>query len=330
MKRILFSAIIGLAALTACDSDKPVRFEDPKFKAYLVEHFDTDGDGEMSKEEMALITEISLHESGIESLDGIRYCTNLETLYFTMEPIKTLDVSGCSALTRLSCVGCQIADLNISGCTSLESIFCGYNNLTNLDINGCPSLKHISCMENALESLDANGCIALTHLDCENNCLTSLNLDGCTKLQYLSCFGNLLTGLDMKSCTALTHLKCSNNKLTTLDISGHPTLKELWCGDNKALRLLSCHSNRIESLDISNCVAMERNAGKIIFIDIINESDKSPRKSSDKSDKHYSLECSPMPTLKTLYLKSGWKIDGINVNRNTACIPAETEIRYKE
>lgn len=154
MKRLLFSAIIGIAASTACNIDRPVQFEDPRFKAYLVEHFDTDGDGEMSKEEMALITEISFSESGIESLDGIKYCTNLETLHFTMEPIKTLDVSGCSALTGLSCVGCLIADLNICGRTSLKSIFCGYNGLTSLDISDCPALESVSCMENALHFVE--------------------------------------------------------------------------------------------------------------------------------------------------------------------------------
>ncbi len=37
-----------------------------------------------------------------------------------------------------------------------------------------------------------------------------------------------------------------------------------------------------------------------------------------------------MPTLQTLYLKTGWRINGINVDRSAYRIPEQTEIRYKD
>lgn len=49
---------------------KHVYFADEKFKSYCVENFDTDGDGRISKEEAAAITEIDCQEREITSLEG--------------------------------------------------------------------------------------------------------------------------------------------------------------------------------------------------------------------------------------------------------------------
>ena len=60
-----------------------IPIEDATFKAYLVEHFDSDENGEISYEEAESITEISLsptNEYNLQSLQGIEYMPNLEVI----------------------------------------------------------------------------------------------------------------------------------------------------------------------------------------------------------------------------------------------------------
>ena len=41
------------------------------------------------------------------------------------------------------------------------------------------------------------------------------------------------------------------------------------------------------------------------------------------------LDCSPMPTLKTLYVADSQVIDGVTINRSEDNIPAKTVIKIK-
>lgn len=185
-----FKSIIEDDSLDGTDgSGDAVNFPDANFKAYMVANFDLNKDGEISKDEASLITQIDCRKNNIQSLEGIEYCTTL---------------------TRLNC-----------------------------------------------------------------------------------CW-NQLTALDVSKNTALTRLECSSNPLITLDIS-----------KNTALTQLDCAENQLTTLDVS-----KTNLG--------NSTEKSPV-----------LFCS-MSTLQTLYLKSGWEIRGINVNRSITFISEQTEIRYKD
>ena len=123
-------------------------------------------------------------------------------------------LSGCTALTRLSCWDNQLTSLDVSGCTALVILSCQCNQLTSLDVSGCTALEHLWCVDNQLTSLDVSGCTALRILDCDKNQLTSLDVSGCTALERLDCYINQLTSLDVSGCTALWYLDCRDNQLT--------------------------------------------------------------------------------------------------------------------
>ncbi len=205
---------------------------DANFKAYLVENFDTDKDGEISLREAKAVTEIDCRGEKISSLEGIEHFT---------------------ALTQLDCGNnYQLTTLDVSNNTALTELSCANNNqLTTLDVSNNTALTQLNCGCNQLTTLDVSNNIALTDLDC---------------------FQNQLTTLDVSNNTALTILSCSNNKLTTLDVS------------NTSLGSSSVYTP---------------------------------------------LECN-MPTLHTLYLKTGWEIEEINVNRSPTYIPTQTQILYKD
>jgi len=160
-------------------------------------------------------------------------------------------------------------------------------------IEYCTALTYLDCGNNQLTTLDVSNNMKLEKLDCQKNQLTALDVSNNTKLKQLVCFFNQLTALDVSKNTALIGLFCQSNQLTTLDVSENTVLKYLYCRDNQ-----------LTTLDVSKT-------------NLVNASG------------NYPLYCF-MTTLRTLYLKTGWKINGINKNRLSDCIFDYTEIYYKD
>jgi hypothetical protein len=144
-----------------------------------------------------------------------------------------LDLSGCTRLTRLHCVGSKLTSLDVSGCSALVSLYCHHNELTSLNVSGCKSLVGLYCHDNQLSSLDVSDCLALEGLFCYRNQLTSLDMSGCTALARVECHSNRLSNLDVSGFASLYALICYNNRLTSLDIGGCTALKYLECYGNQ-------------------------------------------------------------------------------------------------
>jgi hypothetical protein len=87
--------------------------------------------------------------------------------------LTSLNMSGCSVLTRLDCSFNELTSLNVSGCTALTTLYCYDNQLTSLDLSRNNALTTLYCCYNQLTSLDVNGCDALETLICRNNPLTA-------------------------------------------------------------------------------------------------------------------------------------------------------------
>ena len=222
-----------------------IQFADANFKAYCVENFDTDGDGEISYVEALAVTSISCEYKGIQSLSGIEYFANLTYLSCSSNQLTSLDVSQNTALENLYCSDNQLTSLDVSGATALTYLRCGYNQLTNLDVSHNVELRVLECHHTPLTRLEVSGATALTHLICEANQLTSLDVSHNTELAALQCGGNQLTSLDVSGATALTTLNCGSNQLTSLDVSQNTALQSLYCDDNQ-----------LTSLDVSNNSAL--------------------------------------------------------------------------
>ena len=245
-----------------------VEFEDTNFKAYCVEEFDTNGDGEISFEEAREITQIDVNEKNIKSLQGIEYMTNLQVLLCESNQLTSLDVSHNPALTKLDCYDNQLTDLNVSNNAALTWLDCMYNQLTSLDVSHNPALTNLLCYFNKLTNLDVSHNAALTVLYCGFNKLTGVDVSHNAALTVLECGSNKLTNLDISHNLALTWLDCYYNELTSLDVSHNPALTVLNCGDNPLTSLdvsnnpvltrLSCCSNQLTSLDVSNNPALTR------------------------------------------------------------------------
>ena len=257
--------------ITAADKSAEVKVEqkgkviipgldiaDAKFKQYLVEAFDTDKDEDISTGEAEAVTAMNPSGKGIESLSGIEFFVNLESLNCNNNSLTTLDISKNTKLTTLSCDSNKIDSLGLASNTLLKVLSCSSNGMTKLDISNNKELADLNCSLNKMTKLDVSKNIALTDLNCSSNELTGLDvrsnpsikpdsevpetittrldISNNTLLKTLDCSKNKLTVLDISKNSELTKLICSYNNLTVLDVSNNSKLKNLDCRNNESLK----------------------------------------------------------------------------------------------
>ena len=131
---------------------------DANFKAALVEKFDKDSDGEISREEAKAVEQISVMNKGIKSVDGIQYFENLYHLDCSFNDLSSIDLSHNPRLELLSIAHNSFTSIDLSD-VSLMTLICFDNDLTDIDLSAQNNLNSISCGNNKnLKTLDMSGC----------------------------------------------------------------------------------------------------------------------------------------------------------------------------
>jgi Leucine-rich repeat (LRR) protein len=317
-----------------------VPFEDANFKAYCVNNFDTNNDGEISLAEAKLVTRISVitdeNHDNISSLRGIEFFVNLTSLQCTgsgssgtnLGKLTFLDVSHNTALTEFRCYNNRLTSLDVSHNTALRVLVCYHNLLNSLDVSHNTALEYLHCSSNQLTSLDVSHNTALTSLSCGFNQLTSLDVSHNTALTSLSCQSNQLTSLDVSHNTTLTSLNCNSNQLTSLDVSHNTALSLLYCSSNQltsldvmqntALTQLYCYSNQLTSLDVSHNTALTSlscESNQLTSLDVSNNT--ALKYLNCENNQLTSLDISQNTDLISLYCYSN-QLTSLDVSHNTA------------
>ncbi len=244
-----------------------ISFADANFKAYCVENFDTDADGEISEDEAKAVTAIDCSLGGLTSLVGIEYFSNLETIDVSLNKITSLDLSHSPKLTDVTVNGNKLQSLNLSGLSQLKTLNCSDNKLGTLDVSESAGLTSLICSGNELGTLNLRTNKALTELQCSNNNLTALDLKNNTALELLYCRKNNLVTLNMTILPNLRELDCSYTGITVLNLYKNTKLENLYCSSNAltglglaantGLVMLDCSKNQITSLDLSKNLLLE-------------------------------------------------------------------------
>ena len=234
-------------------------FPDEKFRAYILENIDKDGDGYLSETEIAETTSITCADRSISSLKGIEYFVNVQSIDCSGNNLTQLDVSKNTALEDLDCSENNLTQLDVSKNIYLRGLACFENNLTQLDVSKNTVLEELACQQNNLTQLDVSKNV--WYLNCYKNNLTQLDVSKNVTLWYLYCDNNNLTQLDISKSVELRNLSCAKNNLTQLDISKNVKLDMLSCYKNNLtqldvcknteLRILSCEGNNLSQLDVS-------------------------------------------------------------------------------
>lgn len=192
--------------------------------------------------------------SNLKSLD-ISGCTAMTYLMCKGNQLTSLDISKNIALVELNCESNQITKLDISNNTNLISLLCRDNRIVELKLNS--TLKVLSCCINCLKQLDLSNCESLTHLECEENQLQQLDLSNCKEITILYCSQNPLSSLDLSYNTKLKHLMCGYCPLVTLKVNNNPQLEEISCVSCSLTSLSFPKSRNLISLDCWDCQLTE-------------------------------------------------------------------------
>ena len=204
-----------------------IEFKDSLFRAYCIENFDENGDGQLSYLEASKVESIdvafhgSFSDPKINSLAGIEHFANLKRLYCDNNDLGSIDLSKNINIEEAKLNNCRLTEVNVKGLIKLKSL--------NLRDN------------NSLERIDIGDCVALESLNCGYCNLSEIELSKNIALKELLLFGNKLQKIDITKNVELVDFSCSMNQLQVIDLS-----------KNTALRELSCYDNPLTALDISN------------------------------------------------------------------------------
>lgn len=131
--------------------------EDEQFRSYLADLADADGDGTISAEEAAQVTQMGSYENGeasggpsgmnITSLRGIEQFTNLKTLVCTDNDIDVVDLTANTALEHVICSGSGVGELKLPSGGSLTTLHATDNELESIDLSHSDGLTDVELDE---------------------------------------------------------------------------------------------------------------------------------------------------------------------------------------
>lgn len=278
------------------DPSKYVAFEDATFKAYCVANFDTDGDGEISKDEALEVTEIECINSSpshqyvyeevagkrhdymyATSLKGIEEFKNLQKLNVAgnnhvQGPLTSLDLSQNTALKKVWIFNNNISDLNISGCEEIEDMNCSNTLITDLDLS-YRTLKNVNCSNcSQLSTLKLQGSSVSNTINWEN-CPEIKNFvfsgatianwpsgmfTGMTNLTLVNLDGSNYTGtLDLSNKQYLQSIMAGNTDITAINTNNSTALYYFDCSNSKVTSLLFDKLHNINMLSCINCTDLQ-------------------------------------------------------------------------
>lgn len=236
-----------------------VVFDDANFKAYCVDHFDKNNDGEISFPEAADVAAILCMQKSVKSTLGLEHFINLTVLNLYKNEISSIDLTKNTRLKYVNLNANQLSKLDLSHNPELDSVRCANSHLTSIDLSHNPALKSVVFSGNSLTEIDFSNNLQLQTIYCSGNALTSVDVSFLKNLTDLSLGDNKLTGIDVSKNYKLGWLYLENNKLTRVDVSHNPLLQGL-----------AVDGNSLKSIDVSKntmltaiCVSGNRSLAKL-------------------------------------------------------------------
>ena len=251
----------------------PIDIPDPAFKSYLVENFDKDGDGEISRNEALEVHEIEEHTGGIVSLKGIEYFLNLRSL--NVEPAEGIEG--------------MLSDVDLTANTELVYLNLASNKLTDIDLSNCTKLMTIVLHHNSFQILDLSAQTNLIDAFLWDCCWAGVLLPDTDTVEKLFLDSNGITSLNISKYVNLKALSVSGNPLSSLNIRNNPRLEELYCYADEMLVLFASSDMKIEGITVNRSDDKIHPATEIFFGDP-SEWNGTPVVFEDDRFKEYCLE----------------------------------------
>lgn len=234
------------------------------FKAYLVDNFDVNGDGEISVGEALAVKEINVASSSlpIRSLSGIEHFTKLESLDCSGNNLPLLDLKSNAALRTLNCSDNSLTVLDLSDKLYLTDLDCSGNKINNLVLTNAGGLRNLDCSDNAIEEINLHDCQFISRLDCYNNAIKKLILDNNAELEALfiqseAADAIVKTDMTITGVSSLESIVLSGD-FTDVNVSGNNSLMSLDVTHLNSLKSLVAAGCALASIDVTNCQSLTR------------------------------------------------------------------------
>jgi hypothetical protein len=188
------------ASCTVTTPAAPIQYTaipDPVFEARLISLGLDSGaiDHKVITANIASVTDLSVGDSTVSNLTGIRDFTSLQTLNCFNSNLTALDVSGLTNLQFISSYqDYSLTNVNLAGCTALNSINFGGCPLTSISFAGLTAMSQIDMNSFSISEIDLSSCHNLTYIQIYSDALHKLNLSGLTNMSNLQMYlggGNL-------------------------------------------------------------------------------------------------------------------------------------------
>ncbi|MDE0040685.1 MAG: leucine-rich repeat domain-containing protein, partial [Candidatus Poribacteria bacterium] len=252
-------------ALCGASLAQVVEIPDPYLRAAIREALNLPNDSQITVQDISQLTDLRAQNTGIESLDGLEYATNLRRLWLGSNPLSDLSpISNCSKLEDLDISGCGISDIfALRGLVNLLGVNLGGNNIHDLQpLNSLKNLEHLLMYQNPISDI--------TPLE---------NVRKLKRLWAWSC--------QISDISALQNL----SELTELNLAGNQIVDIAPLANLRQLTRLSLASNRIaDVIPLANLTRLEW-----LEIQINNIADHSPLDSLSLDHFLYDQECNMPP-----------------------------------
>lgn len=132
--------------------------EEKKFIYYLLNNFDTDGDGSLELTAIENAKELNISDIGISTLAGVLdQMPNLEILDCSKNNLSSIDLSKNELLTKLDCSNNKLQTLNLGNNQNLLELYCNNNYLSSLDCSNNEYLYAVDFCDNYISEIEQAG-----------------------------------------------------------------------------------------------------------------------------------------------------------------------------
>lgn len=265
---------------TSDDNDTPVDNTPPKehiafidsiFGRLALLHYDTDGDGGISPDEIEHVEELAPEFSCVSaaSLADVAKFKSLKVFRYDGATVESIDLSANKRMEHVMVSGIGLRRLNLAGCDRLSGLFCdgatsleelvlpgNAHNLSDLQLKGvaltclnvtnAPMLSDLGSIKSvkSLKRISLRGLGRMCELDLAGMSLDEVEVSDMESLRSLTLSKNAsLSSIKISSTPSLTHLLFAHCNVGSIDLSGVTTLEEVVCSYNP-LRSLDVSTNR--------------------------------------------------------------------------------------
>lgn len=179
-----------------------VTFESEEFRAYCIDSFDIDGDGELSFREASDIEELLLPDySNITSLKGIEHFPSLRLLMCNHSDLHgVVDLRQNTNLCQLGITYNHIEEILLTPGEKLEILSISGNPIRSFDLSLFPNMKWFDATRTQITELDTSRNPYLMALYIADTHIKSLNLENQSALINLLVRNTDIVTLDVSTC----------------------------------------------------------------------------------------------------------------------------------